>query len=494
MRRALWYFLRLGVLIAAAVWVAQRPGTLNLDWQGYLVSLPLWLAALGLLVLVALVYLLTRLLVIIRSGPGWWRNRRSQRRRDRGYQALTQGLVAVAAGDPRTAARLAAKAESLLRDPPLTLLLSAQAAQLNGDEGAARRYFEAMLKRPDMAFLGLRGLLTQAMKGGEHTRALTLAEQASGLQPKAEWPLKTLLSLQARHGRWADAARSLERLRGLKTLPPERQRHGQAALLVERSRQVAAQGQTALALSLAQQAHDLAPALVPAAVQLATLSSANGDARTARRTLAQAWRAQPHPDLAALWRDLGTDTATSPENIALSRVQRLEALIKLDEDAGRPPAREGRLALAEACLDARLWGLARAQLDRLLADGPSVGAYRLLARLETAEPGMTRTIAPVEAGKARTPVPADAEGEAQRWWSLMARAPADPAWICGDCGESAPAWSVVCPSCGGFDTLAWGTVAAKNTAAATAKALPAPSQFRRLLSSATRLPGRRPRA
>lgn len=493
MRRALWYFLRLGVLIAAAVWVAQRPGVLNLDWQGYLVSLPLWLAALGLVVLVALVYLLTRLLVVVRSGPGWWRNRRAQRRRDRGYQALTQGLVAVAAGDPRTAARLAAKAESLLRDPPLTLLLSAQAAQLNGDEGAARRYFEAMLKRPDMAFLGLRGLLTQAMKGGEYARALTLAEQASGLQPKAEWPLKTLLSLQARHGRWADAARSLERLRGLKTLPPDRQRHGQAALLVERSRQVAAQGQAALALSLAQQAHDLAPALVPAAVQLATLASASGDIRGARRTLAQAWRAQPHPDLAALWRDLGADAA-APENTALARVQRLEALVKLDEDSGRPPAREGRLALAEACLDARLWGLARAQLDRLLADGPSVGAYRLLARLEAAEPGTTRTLAADAKGgdaKGTSTGGTDTGGEAQRWWSLMARAPADPAWICGDCGESAPVWSVVCPSCGGFDTLAWGT-AAKNSAAATAKALPAPSRFRRLLSSATHLPGRRP--
>ena len=45
--------------------------------------------------------------------------------------------------------------------------LAAQAAQLNGDELAARKYFTAMLDRPETRFLGLRGLLTQALKTGD---------------------------------------------------------------------------------------------------------------------------------------------------------------------------------------------------------------------------------------------------------------------------------------------------------------------------------------
>ena len=64
--------------------------------------------------------------------------RRRERRRRAGYRALTQGMVAVAAGDPQEARRFARSADALLADPPLTLLLSAQAAQLDGDETAAK--------------------------------------------------------------------------------------------------------------------------------------------------------------------------------------------------------------------------------------------------------------------------------------------------------------------------------------------------------------------
>ena len=82
-----------------------------------------------------------------------------------GYRALTQGMVAVAAGDAEEAQKLARKADALLAEPPLTLLLSAQAAQLNGDETARpQRYFTAMLDRAETEFLGLRGLIMQALK------------------------------------------------------------------------------------------------------------------------------------------------------------------------------------------------------------------------------------------------------------------------------------------------------------------------------------------
>src|SRR3546814_2760390 len=67
------------------------------------------------------------------------------------------------------------------------MLLSAQAAQLNGDETAARRYFEAMLEKDDTAFLGIRGLLTQALKAGDDAEALRLARRAHRLRPDAAW-------------------------------------------------------------------------------------------------------------------------------------------------------------------------------------------------------------------------------------------------------------------------------------------------------------------
>src|SRR5690606_26575928 len=70
------------------------------------------------------------------------------RRRRKGFLALSRGMVAVAAGDAAEARRHAGRARKLLDETPLTLLLAAQAAQLDGEEGAATRYFEAMLNAP----------------------------------------------------------------------------------------------------------------------------------------------------------------------------------------------------------------------------------------------------------------------------------------------------------------------------------------------------------
>jgi len=81
-------------------------------------------------------------------------------------------------GDAEEAQKFARKADVLLAEPPLTLLLSAQAAQLNGDDQAAQRYFMAMIERKETEFLGLRGLIMHALRGGDEATALTLIERA----------------------------------------------------------------------------------------------------------------------------------------------------------------------------------------------------------------------------------------------------------------------------------------------------------------------------
>ena len=75
----------------------------------------------------------------------------------------------------------------MLDEPPLTLLLSAQAAQLEGDDQAARGYFEAMLDQPATAFLGLRGLLVQAERTGDTAQGAGAG--GAGLRAQAGDPL-----------------------------------------------------------------------------------------------------------------------------------------------------------------------------------------------------------------------------------------------------------------------------------------------------------------
>src|SRR5579885_2107682 len=229
--RLLFTLLLMAAAVAAAVLIANQPGHVAIFWQDRRIDAPVavLIAAViaAALILAALIWLLRRIL----GGPGAFLRRRRERRRREGYRALTQGMVAVAAGDAEEAQKLARKADALLAEPPLTLLLSAQAAQLNGDERAATRYFTAMLERPETEFLGLRGLVMQALKGGDEATALRLVERARTLRPRTPWVLSSLLELQVRAEKWPAAEATLAEATRRKALPPDEGRHRSAVLL-----------------------------------------------------------------------------------------------------------------------------------------------------------------------------------------------------------------------------------------------------------------------
>ena len=91
---------------------------------------------------------------------------RRERWRRIGERAATRGLIAIAAEDAAEARRQARRARRFLPDAPLTLLLSAQSAQLNHDGNAAHHAYAAMLDRPELTAAGLRGLLRDAVQTG----------------------------------------------------------------------------------------------------------------------------------------------------------------------------------------------------------------------------------------------------------------------------------------------------------------------------------------
>ena len=414
------------IAVAIAVWIADRPGTISIDWQGWRIdsSVAVLVAAVGALALAFALAL--RLVGWLVRAPGLWRRRSHERRRRRGYQALTQGMVAVAAGDPEEASRQARRADVLLDEPPLTMLLSAQAAQLEGDEAAAKRYFTAMLDRPETAFLGLRGLLMQAMRAGDHAAALDLARRARRLRPDTPWVMTTLFDLEARAGEWRSAEATLAEAQRRRALPPAEARRRRAVVLLARSRRAEAESLPGDALDLASRAHDENPAFAPATAAYVRLLGASGRARKAEGVAERAWPAAPHPEIAAAHR------ALMPEASAVVQAQRAERLV-----GGAPDHPESRLAVAAAAIEAQLWGAARQQLEALLATAPSARAYRMLAEIEEGEHG---------------------DGAAaQKWLRLAADAPPAETWMCEKCGTAQSAWTPTCGHCGAVDGLSWRT-------------------------------------
>lgn len=166
MWRGIFFFIQLAVLVALAVWLANNPGRVTFDWLGYRVDTTMGLLFLGLAILMVVGGLLYRLLRAIFGAPSRIGSKVSKRRRRRGQEALTRGLVAVQLGDAEKAQLHSRRAEKLLEPQPMLQLLKAQAAQLSGDAERARAHFEEMLEAEETRLLGLRGLTMLSLREG----------------------------------------------------------------------------------------------------------------------------------------------------------------------------------------------------------------------------------------------------------------------------------------------------------------------------------------
>jgi len=426
-----WIFFLVGLCLAVlcVVWVVQNPGDVTLQWQGWRLDTSVGVLAFAVLIFAGVTALLYRFWRFLIHVPGEISAAMRNRRQRKGYTALSSGMVAVAAGDASEARRQARRAEALLSNSaPLTRLLSAQSAQLEGDEKAAERFFTAMLEDSETRFLGLRGLLTQAIKAGQRDRALELARQAYQLQPKSEWVASTLFDLQSASGSWLSASGTNDEMARKRLIDKPESARRSAVIAFELAKEAKGADDTGKYLKDLKDACDLAPDLIPASVALARHYVSINQQRKAVPLIEKIWAKTPHPDLLEpYW-----DAKRAPDGIA-----RVKAAEKLAET--NPDDPESHIALARAALGAELWGEARKHLQEAGAgDGlePPARICRMMAELEERENG--------DMAKARD------------WLMRSTTAPSDPKWVCESCGNAVNEWTAHCGNCRSFDSYRWG--------------------------------------
>ena len=333
--RILLALILLAAAVAAGVYFADNPGQVEIAWQGWLIDTSVGVLVAAAALFAFLVSVLALLVTGLRRAPVCRPPLARESRRRAGEAELTRGLVALAAADAGEARRHAERARVLLGETPVVLLLSAEAASRQGDLEAARRAYAALLDRRDTEFLGLRGLIGQALRAGDDAAALPLAERARALRPDAPWLADNLLRLQARAGDWQAARDTLAAAARRRALPAGAERHGRGVVLYELSRSVERAGDLRRASGLAAETQ-LAPDLAPIAANNARLLLARGRRRAAARAIERAWKTAPHPELARLY--LEARGAAEP----LAGAASLQRLAARNPDATRKPPRDRR--------------------------------------------------------------------------------------------------------------------------------------------------------
>ena len=385
----------------------------------------------ALFALVVLVWLGLRLLAFLAAsyhflnGDETAISRYFDRNRERkGYEALAEGMMALASGEGHLAMTKAARAEKYLHQPQLTNLLTAQAAEMTGDRRKAEETYKKLLADDRTRFVGVRGIMKQKLAEGDTDLALKLAQKAFALKPKHAETQDVLLRLQADKADWKGARQTLGAKLKSGTLPRDVHKRRDAVLALSEARDILDEGNPIEAREAAIAANRLSPDLIPAAVMAARGYIAQGNARYASRVLVKTWTAQPHPDIATAFAEI------VPDETPQARVKRFATLTK-----ATPDHPEAKMLMAELHIAAEDFPAARRDIADLVETDPTARSLALMAAVERG-------------------VGAD-DAVVRGWLTRALTAPRGPQWICNKCQHIHPQWGPVCGNCAAFDTLSW---------------------------------------
>ena len=420
MIRIIAFLVVIAIVALGAAWIVDRPGEVVMTWQNWRISTSITVAAvLFFAAIFVAIFIWTVVRLAIKS-PDLITLFFRERRRTKGWRAITHGMIAVGTGNLALARRSAAEARKLVGHEPLTMLLAAQAAQLGGEIEKAETEFRSMLGHAETKLLGLRGLYVEAVRRNDAASARAYAQEAVQTDSTPAWASEALMEFQSRAGEWSGALTTLEGAVAAKAIDKVVAKRRRAVLLTAQGLSVE-ETKPKLARELSVEAAKLAPDLVPAAALAGRLLGAAGSLRRAARIIEKAWAMTPHPDLAEAYAHL------QPGDAGEERLKRVRKLVKKTRDHV-----ESKLILARAALEAKHFDEARELLVPLLGD-PTQRACLLMAEIEAAEHGD--------------------HGKAREWTARALRGKRDPAWVAD--GYVSERWLPASPHSGRLDVFQW---------------------------------------
>lgn len=407
--------------VAGLAWLISLEGSVTLDMAGWRIQPGLGTAAITLVGLIIVCLLAWSVIRRLLNAPRALARAAARRAERRGVEALSDGFIALQAGDAERARRLAREAQNRLPGNQAALLLEARADLSLGEWGTAREEYRALIDNPKTAMAALSGLYEQAIAQDRPDAALTFAQKAHAIAPQVTWASEAVFDDLIAQRDWAGALKMVEAEPARRSEERDDKKHRQAilnaAIAVDNE-----ETDPVAALDGALAALKLEPRLVPAALVAARIYANRGEVRRATSLLKRVWRENHHPHLAMLYANV--QPGISPEE----RLKRAGELIQTP-----PPDAESARVMARFAIDAGDWVKARNSLANFAPGHATRDICLLMAEIEEGQ---------------------DADfGRAREWLSRAARAPLDPTWTAD--GVTADEWDAVSPVTGRFDAFEW---------------------------------------
>ncbi|AGF75109.1 putative DNA-binding protein [Bartonella australis AUST/NH1] len=405
-------------------WVANHNGILVITFPHLRLTVSLLTALIAFVFLLAVLVFLWWLLGVIVSVPRVLSNYFRVRHEKRGHEALSQGLIAVFAGDYVTARKMEECTLKYLEgnQEPLVKLLQAQTLLLQTDSIRAIRFYEELKKEAPTRLAGLYGLFREAVNAKAYEAAQQYAEEALTLSPALLWANQIVLDRLSAEEQWDKALDIFNRAQN--ALPRSArfttERNHTHALLLSGLALHLLKNYPVKARTAILKAHKFVPDFVPITVIAADILYTLNETRKADKMITGAWQKNPHPDLGAVY--------LKREEGAVGRLKKAKTLASYNKDTF-----ESAFLVAKAALDAGEVELAKKCAQKALDYHPRESVYLLLADIEEAQ--------------------GNDQGLVRQYLSSALRAERDPAWICD--GVLFSSWSLVSPISGRLGCFEW---------------------------------------
>ena len=427
MLKVIWVILKIGLLVCGAVWLAYRPGFVDIHWDmgeaTYDVSIQVGFFLFVLFLALVLAVGLTRFALYFKVMFQRHLMRKQEKSVSKGLDALTLSVSSAAAGDHEYSLYHAQRAEKLLPGKqPLPILLHAHALRTKGQNNEADALLEDLLNNSEGAVLAARALVTHSLAQNNLTNALYYTRHAHEQYKGRDkgWLLKTLYELEVRQKNWVEAEKLLKKLEKKKIVTFDQAMSDRLAIWTAQ-----AYADIDHSLRLLKSVLRKDPAYIPAVLKLADLYIGQGHHAKAKKVIERCWKTSPHPELGQIWMRL---RLVSPRQKPV-----LEWVEKLTKN--NPAHLESYLLRIQAMIYEEKWGDAQQILAEAVEIKPEQRVYKLWADLDERAEKSEATVR-------------------MRMEQMLEASPA-PCWICKVSGLVYPEWKAIALPHQSFNTIIW---------------------------------------
>lgn len=357
--RTLFYLGLLTAIGICGVWVYLQDGQMALTWGGLIYEMSLRaFVGISFIFLTGLAFLIWTIRFLL-CLPSIFKARLRENRYQKGQIYLRLCLENFLFEDDKALIKSLKTAEKYLSHQELRVIhayIKGVSLLRAGNSPEAISIFESLKEESVGRRLGLKGLIQAALQGNRFQVALKHLEQLEREFP-SKWGLRTQYDIFIELKYYDKALSLLPRLADLGAV--ENRYIAAGNLIYQKVQQAIKENQDIDLVEELQKSHKLDPANADCALDLAKALYHQKKYKEGSRVIEKTWVFTPRLELARLYGKM------IPESTPLRAVQRVGVLRLLGTDEIRESS-EAILAYIEACLNAKMWGEAREQLNTFL--------------------------------------------------------------------------------------------------------------------------------